>query len=348
MRRANVTISASHTPTASSSRAPTGYYIPSEILQKIFSYALYLDQVTAVRLLQLNHVWRQVLQTSAYTRVELCSASALENFASLVRARPEVARAVRRLWIGPTHARSDFLSILSLPMPGDSAYLEKQREQVYNDTRFVLRACRRLEDIALSGSLVAADIVQSYGTACQPRCITSINPHSFISAFDAPMFRRVQELRVCDVNLSHSEVDAIRRMPVLQHFVHTTPKDYGDCSRDAHVLRKVVVEKDPLEGLAKMRIDDKPLRIGIRGVPARASATAQALQASLEEDKKHIDIYTETIPSTMVEEWEALRDIVFNAQGDYSRMALEDDTGAWVDPTNALQFLWHEWQARSA
>ena len=155
--------------------------LPAEILQRIFVRAASLDQVTGVHLLQVNHAWRHTLEPMVYARVELRTAHAISTFCALVRARADLARAVRRLWIGPVHARSDLLTILALPTIGDSLYLATQRENVYNDTRIILRACRRLDDVALSGSLIATDVVHSYGTACQPTIITSINPHSFIS-----------------------------------------------------------------------------------------------------------------------------------------------------------------------
>ena len=373
--------------------------LPAEILQRIFVRAASLDQVTGVHLLQVNHAWRHTLEPIVYARVELRTAHAISTFCTLVRARADLARAVRRLWIGPVHARSDLLTILALPTIGDSLYLATQREHVYNDTRIILRACRRLDDVALSGSLIATDVVHSYGTACQPTIITSINPHSFISGFDAPIFRRVHTLTVCDINLSFSEAMAIRRMPSLRTLCFTSPKDYGDPQIDANVLQKILVYDDPLESLATLRLDDAAaLHMMIRALPHRAKQVADALRASLADnerandlnaqhtsDQEHnalhpdtilddedeevrqqllhqrlrqqplplqprhqpcraaVHVDTRTLPSTFVDAWDALRDLVFNAQEDYSRMALEDDVGTWVDPSHALELLYEEW-----
>ena len=153
---------------------PASVVLPSDVVRRILVRAATLDASTGVRLLQLNRAWHAVLVPCVYARVELGTAHALATFRALVQAQPHKARAVRRLWIGPMHARSDLLPILSVPTPTDSPYLVSQRGHVYSDTRLVLRACRRVEDVALSGSLVSADVVHSYGTACQPGIITSI------------------------------------------------------------------------------------------------------------------------------------------------------------------------------
>lgn len=318
--------------------------LPYEIVRRILVYAVSLDQATGARLLVLSHAWHATLAPHVYTRVELRTAYAISTFCALVRTRPEYARTVRRLWIGPTHSRSDLLSILSLPMPGDSDYLSTQRTHVYSDTRIILRACRRLEDVALSGSLVAAEIVHSYGTACQPRIVTSINPHSFISGFDAPIFRRVHTLCVCDINLSFSEADAIRRMPALRSFTYMAPKDYGDLQQDVYALRKIVQADDPLESLERLRLDDSAkLHMTIRSVSDRATQLASALATFLQ-GASPVALYTQPLPAHFADEWDALRDLVFHAQGDYSRMALEDDVGSWVDPSHALDVLYDEWR----
>lgn len=335
---------------ASRGAPPRARAIPTEILMRILIHGAESDQQMGARFLALNSSLRAALAPVVYARIELYTATAIARFAELVRTRPEAARAVRRLWIGPHSARSDLLTILSLPSVRDSPYLAEVREQTYVDTRIILRACRRLYDVALSGSLVASDVVQSYGTACQPRHVTSINAHSFISAFDAPMFRRVESLTVCDLNLSQSEAEAIRRMPALRTFHYTTPKDYGDSVRDVHVLRKVLTDDAdlPLEdAIARMRLNTAPLaHLIVRATAERAEDIARALYNCTDSATRHAHISTESLPISFVHEWDALRDLLFHAQDEYARMAVDDDTGTDVDPGQPLVHLLHEWRAR--
>ncbi|WFD24676.1 hypothetical protein MEQU1_003379 [Malassezia equina] len=314
---------------------PASRGMPTELVQHILLYSIELDQMAVQRVLCVSRAWYRILVPYVYTRVQLGSSEALLCFADLVRRKPEVARAVRRLWIGPRHARSDLLALLSLPMPSDSDYVQQRREQVYVQTRAVLRACRRLDDVALSGSLVAADLVHSYGTACQPRRLTSINPHSFISGFDAPIFRRVHTLTLCDVNLSLSEARAIRQMPSLHTFYLTAPKNYGDPAKDAAILRSTLTSDNLLDRLAHMRLEDTPpLRWCVRGPIERAQRMAESLAALLDDDVL-VQIDYEALPPTFCDEWDALRDRLFHAL---------DEEEATCDPSEALAFLEQEWR----
>ena len=197
----------------------------------------------------------------------------------------------------------------------------------------MLRACRRVEDVALSGSLVSADVVHSYGTACQPGIITSINPHSFISAFDAPIFRRVHTLRVCDLNLSLSEVHAIRRMPALRSFTYTSPKDDGDVDQEVYTLRLLVTceDDDPLEALSRrLHLDDTRLELIIRTAPQRAAQLAARWH-----EVPGVEMRTRTVPQHLIDAWDALRDLVFRAH---------DDIDADADPSSALGIMHDEWR----
>lgn len=312
---------------------PASVVLPSDVVRRILVRAATLDASTGVRLLQLNRAWHAVLVPCVYARVELGTAHALATFRALVQAQPHKARAVRRLWIGPMHARSDLLPILSVPKPTDSPYLVSQRGHVYSDTRLVLRACRRVEDVALSGSLVSADVVHSYGTACQPGIITSINPHSFISAFNAPIFRRVHTLRVCDLNLSLSEVHAIRRMPALRSFTYTSPKDDGDVDQEVYTLRLLVTceDDDPLEALSRrLHLDDTRLELIIRTAPQRAAQLAARWH-----EVPGVEMRTRTVPQHLIDAWDALRDLVFRAH---------DDIDADADPSSALGIMHDEWR----
>ncbi|WFD32581.1 Bud site selection protein bud4 [Malassezia sp. CBS 17886] len=376
------------------SRAPP-MALPLEVLLDVLLHCATLDQTTAVRLLALNSTLRERLHPFVYARVELCTSRALAHFTALVQARADIARAVRSLWIGPRNADSDLITILSTPDAGDSIYLEDVRHRAYANTRHVLRACRGLQDVALNGSLVSAEAVHSYGTACQPRRVTSINPHSFISAFDAPIFRRVEELVVCDINLSQSEADAILRMPgawrwrpsdetALRHFAYTIPKDYGDMRRDVRVLRTLVFGGDAAleDEFAGLSVERRaPLALTVRGVKGRAQSIVTGLETAYavpaEPTRERVAsgglpvllaampdfAYATTmrarcaapravlahveLPLEFVESWEVLRDLIFNAQGVYSRQALGEDVGSWADPALALQTLQREWRARS-
>ncbi|WFD20995.1 hypothetical protein MCAP1_003250 [Malassezia caprae] len=320
-------------PGGASAPAPAVRGMPTELVQRVLLCSIEMDQVAVPRVLCLSRAWHQALAPYVYTRVQLGSSDTLARFAELVQRRPEAARAVRRLWIGPRHARSDLLALLSLPAPGDSDYVQQRREQVYVQTRAVLRACRRLDDVALSGSLVAADLVHSYGTACQPRRLTSINPHSFISGFDAPIFRRVHTLALCDVNLSVSEARAIRQMPALQTFYLTTPKDYGDPAKDAAMVRGAITSDDALDRFERLGLDDRlPLRVCLRGPSARAQRMAESLAAQLDDVLVQIDY--EALPPTFSDEWDALRDRLFHAV----------DEEEACDPSEALAFLEQEWR----
>ncbi|WFC95841.1 hypothetical protein MBRA1_002495 [Malassezia brasiliensis] len=330
--------------------------LPFEVLMGILHEAFLLDQGMAARLLALNSGIRKALHPIVYTRVELYTSSALGSFAQLVRAHPDVARTVRAVWIGPRTARSDLLSILSVPLPGDSAYLDQLREEVYANTRLVLRACRRLQDVALSGSLVSKAIVHSYGTACQPVRLTSVNPHSFICGFDAPIFRKVESLTICDINLSVTEAEAIRRLPALRTLQYTSPKDYGDTTRDVWVLRKLLaLDDDELsieEHLERLMLDQPASRIAhltYRAASERAALVVSSLEAARDNisPPRTLVLVPARLTPAFVDEWEALRDLVFNAQEEYSRTALGDDVGSWVDPSDALEMLRLEWRQRS-
>lgn len=327
--------------------------LPVEVLMAIFARVIDQDQRTGVRLLLLNTHLRQALIPLVYRRVELYTSCALAKFAQLLTEQAEPARHVRYLWIGPRDTRSDLLSALSLPTPGDSYLLEDMRRQVYTDTRFVLRACRRLTDVALSGSLVSTEVVNSYGTACQPVRLTSINPHSFISGFSAPIFRKVRELTVCDINLSQQEAEEIRKLSELRTLRLICPKDYGDMMRDVRILQHAVTRGavsleesfaylsmvSDLQNAAPL----KPLELlEIRTAERRAASLADAMRTPA--DGAPLAVAHRALPPTFVDEWEALRDLLFNAE-EYSRAAFDDDVGGWLDPGHPLAELLHEWRA---
>lgn len=319
--------------------------LPLEVVERILAFGVYQDPTCSARVLVLSTDLRVRLHQAVYGCVELHTSLGLERFAELVQTVPAVARSVRSLWIGPGTTRSDLVSILSAPMPGDSSYIERLRETVYAQTRTVLRKCRRLIDVALSGSLVSTVVVHSYGTACQPLHVTSINPHSFVGGYDAPIFRKVQTLAVIDINLSDTEAEAIQRMPSLRTLTYTAPKDYGDTARDARILSTLLgLRKDTLAGaMERLALSASLSYVCYRTLPQRLEPTLRKLYDTMEHEG--VRLVHEPIPFAFVEEWDALRDLVFSAQGDYSRAALED-TGAWADPGHALAQVRREWRQR--
>ncbi|WFD00253.1 hypothetical protein MYAM1_003001 [Malassezia yamatoensis] len=329
--------------------------LPFEVIIYVFQHSFARDQLLAARLLALNSKIHRALQPIVYTRVELATSTALTKFCELIKHRPEIARMVRALWIGPCTSRSDLLSILSAPLPGDSSYIEELREQVFTHTRFVLRSCRRLQDVALNGSLVSSNVVHSYGTACQPISLTSVNPHSFVSGFDAPIFRKVTSLVICDINLSITEADAIHRLPMLQDLYYTSPKDYGEIHRDIWIMKKVLGLEHKQEDSASLHtlsINTKPAQLQsftYRSVEQKSARVVNALNQTVAERECQLQskLRAETLAPAFIEQWDALRDLVFNAQEEYSRAALDDDVGTWVDSGMALEQLRMEWRTRS-
>lgn len=315
--------------------------LPAEVVFVILSNLVVLSRQAGARALLLNRTFSRRLEPLVYAQVELGESDSIAAFARTMRERPDVARMVRRIWIGPMHARSDLLAVLSPESPSDSNYVLETREQVFVDTRFILRACRRLVDVALASLLVSNNAVHSYGTACQPLRLTSINPHSFICGFGAPIFRRVVDLNVFDINLSHSEAEGICKLRKLKHLQLVSPKDYGEINRDVLILQKILSIGPSLEdSIAQMSLDTPDLtHVVVRSASQRADQVVNAVRG-----RTCVAVEAEHLTSSFIDEWDSLRDLVFDANEDYERAAL-DDVGAWADPGNALATVLQEWRS---
>ncbi|PWY98929.1 hypothetical protein BCV70DRAFT_201145 [Testicularia cyperi] len=217
--------------------------LPRELIGEILQFAAETsggNSRTKLHLLCLSKHYRDRLAPLVYSTVVLCSSSTIHAFAGLVRSNPKVARFVRRVWIGPDDSQSDLITALSPPAYNEAAYITEMREQIHFSTRIILRSCRKLQDVALAGELLSLHAAFTYGSACQPMQLTSINPHSFVGGFSAPIFRKVKILRIVDTNLAFEEADEIRTLSELEWLIWSAPKDYGDITRDTNVLRRLL------------------------------------------------------------------------------------------------------------
>ncbi|PWN48747.1 hypothetical protein IE53DRAFT_381093 [Violaceomyces palustris] len=224
-----------------------------------------LPSRSKVSLLLINREVNRLLTPAVYHKVILTSSHSLMAFSQLIAQKSpsqcstppilttntttpttlqnrslEIARSVKRIWVGPDDSRSDLITALSPPTGGEATHITRMREKVQEDVRKILRSCRRLRDVSLSGQLLSLQVVETYGTACQPLKLTSVNPNSFVGGFSAPIFRKVRRLHIWDNNLAFEEVDQIRTLKELRKFIWTAPKDYGDSTRDLNVLRRLL------------------------------------------------------------------------------------------------------------
>ena len=318
-----------------------GAHVPAEVVYTVLAEVVRSDQRAGARMLSLSKMLHRRLEPLLYYQVELYESDSIAAFARTVRDRPETARMVRRLWISPRHARSDLIGLLSPEATNDSHYVVQTREQVFVDTRIILRSCRRLVDVALASLIVSSDAVHSYGTACQPLRLTSVNPHSFICGFGAPIFRRVIELNVFDLNLSNSEAEGIHKLRNLRSLQLVSPRDYGDIGRDARILRTILSVGETLEDtVAQMSLDTPQLeQVVVRASSRRAQQIVDAVQP-----KTCVSLVAAGVPMEFIDDWDALRDLVFDAHEDYARGAL-DDVGISADPGNVFAGILKEWRS---
>lgn len=191
------------------------------------------------KLLLLSKSFKQALEPQHYSRVSLVDTTSLAHFASTLKARPDLTRKVKSLWIAPTSLDSDFITALKPPTDGITA-LPSNVSQPLSHIRAILRACRSLRHLALDGCLCTLKATNSFGTNCQPLSLVSINPYSFLGGFGSPMFRKVRRLEVCDTSLASEEVEGVRSMPDLCHFIWTSPREYSDSKRDVSAFFRIV------------------------------------------------------------------------------------------------------------
>lgn len=406
-------------PSSSSSRLQAlASSLPSELITYILEFAASTTTHTRhkITFLLLSRPHHTLLSPHVYSTVALCSSSSIHSFASFSKIHPSIARLVRRIWIGPDTSSSDLITALSPPSFHEPAYITDLREHVHASVRTILRSCRKLQDVALAGELLSLHSAHTYGSACQPVRLTSINPHSFVGGFSAPIFRKVRVLRIVDTNLAFEEADEIRTLSELEWLIWSAPKDYGDITRDSNVLRRLLQrprkhfdqpnpgeegtdhgntlsatsEHSELfqemaalelnEGLAPARPskNDKFRRLTIQTSHTRASefrtrladtyplltpsATSATMDSTgglaggldstfqdLERDwDPHLNVPTihpTTLAGVVLDEWDALRDLINNAGGHYSTLSMFDDGEAIVDAGNALQRQRSLWES---
>lgn len=182
---------------------------------------------------------RKTLEPIFYSRVTLSSTTALACFASTLKSRPDLNRKVLALWIAPASLSSDFITTLKPPSDGINS-LPSAIAQPITHIKAILRACRSLRHLALDGCLCTLKASTLFGSNCQPLSLTSINPYSFLGGFSAPMFKRLRRLELCDTSLASDEVEQVRTLPDLCHFVWTSPREYSDAKRDVTALFRIV------------------------------------------------------------------------------------------------------------
>ncbi|SJX65032.1 uncharacterized protein SRS1_15858 [Sporisorium reilianum f. sp. reilianum] len=414
--------------------------LPSELITYIleFAAATATDNVVKLRLLCLSKYYHERLSPLLYSTVALCSSASIHSFATLAKTYPKLARYVRRIWIGPDHSSTDLITALSPPAYNEAAYITDMRERVHTSVRTILRLCRKLQDVALAGELLSLHAAHTYGSACQPVRLTSVNPHSFVGGFSAPIFRKVRVLRIVDTNLAFEEADEIRTLAELEWLIWSAPKDYGDITRDSNVLRRLLQrprkhftetqEQDAVqvqtpnetalptsqaptpasthavpspqppalvdrldelwtdlsalelsEGLAPARPskNDKFRRLTIQTAHARCvqfrhlladsyplyphassapaidatGGLADGLDATFEDLEREWDaslsvptIHPTVLAAPVLDEWDALRDLINDAAGLYSALSMWDDGDALVDAGNALRRQRRVWE----
>lgn len=150
------------------------------------------------------------MEEAVYSTIPLFSVSGLTSFNSLLKQRPELGRRVKSLWIAPCRLNSDLIAALA--PPNANANSEALQNKVQSLARNILRSCRRLQHLALDGGFITPQAANGFGTACKPKTLLCVNPHSFLGHFSAPIFRTVQRLEVVDQCLAVEEVDSVRLM----------------------------------------------------------------------------------------------------------------------------------------
>ncbi|ETS65359.1 hypothetical protein PaG_00092 [Moesziomyces aphidis] len=256
--------------------------LPSELITYILEFAASTatENTSKLHLLCLSRYYHDRLAPLIYATVALCSSATIHAFAGLVNSDTKVARHVRRLWVGPDSSSSDLITALSPPSYNEAAYITDMREHVHASVRIVLRSCRKLQDVALAGELLSLHAAHKYGSACQPVRLTSVNPHSFVGGFSAPIFRKVRVLRIVDTNLAFEEADEIRTLADLEWLIWSAPKDYGDITRDSNVLRRLLQRPSKHFAEPQLPSDSDALTTPAEEASATAGLTSTAPPAA--------------------------------------------------------------------
>ena len=185
--------------------------LPIDIVILILAHHARLSSQCAVTSLLVSPSLTPALEDSVYATVSLFSIAGLTCFHALLKQRPDLGRRVRSLWIAPCRLSSDLIPALA--PPNASATTEALQSKVQSLSRAILRACRRLQHLALDGGFITPQAATGLGTACKPKTLLCVNPHSFLGHYSAPIFRTtVRRLEVVDQTLACEEVDEIRLM----------------------------------------------------------------------------------------------------------------------------------------
>lgn len=236
--------SGSASATAASSRSATPHlhpphHVPTDVIIEILQHYARVSPSCAVNALLVSKHLSPALEEAVYANVSLFSAKGMDSFQSLVKKRPEVGRRVKALWIAPGRLNSDLIPALAPPT--SNAANDARQRKVQALAREILRACRRLDHLALDGGFLTPQSAVGFGTACKPKTLLCVNPHSFLGHFSAPIFRTtVKRLEIVDTTLAVEEVDEIRQMQGLEAFVWTSPRANSDVTRDVSVLLRIL------------------------------------------------------------------------------------------------------------
>ncbi|CAD6930711.1 unnamed protein product [Tilletia laevis] len=198
--------------------------LPYEILLMILGFAARAadDSARPLAFLLLNKRVSQDLWPHIYRRVTLSTYASLDSFSSLLLNQPHLRKLVKALWIGPRSLHSDLLRALA----PDDVQLHHERSAwslVLRRTHNILRSCRNIQNLALSGKLISVDHAESYGKACAPREVWGINPYSFVCAYTADILDKTEIFQLYDLTLAQEECSSIVQMRQLRHFIWTTP-----------------------------------------------------------------------------------------------------------------------------
>ncbi|KAE8229207.1 hypothetical protein CF326_g5828 [Tilletia indica] len=198
--------------------------LPYELLLIILGFAARCadDSSRPLSFLLLNKRISQDLHPHIYRRITLSSYASLDSFSSLLLNQPHLRKHVKALWIGPRSLNSDLLRALA----PDDVQLHHERSAwslVLRRTHNILRSCRNIQNLALSGKLISVDHAKSYGKACAPREVWGINPYSFVCAYTADILEKTEIFQLYDLTLAQEECSSIVQMRKLRHFIWTTP-----------------------------------------------------------------------------------------------------------------------------
>jgi hypothetical protein len=185
--------------------------LPIDIILNILSHYALISPKCALKTLLISHSISPYMEEAVYSTIPLFSITGLTSFSVLLKQRPELGRRVKSLWIAPCRLNSDLITALA--PPNASANSEALQNKVQSLARNVLRSCRRLQHLALDGGFITPQAAAGFGTACKPKTLLCVNPHSFLGHFSAPIFRTtVRRLEIVDQTLACEEVDEIRLM----------------------------------------------------------------------------------------------------------------------------------------